>query len=157
MQGSGRIRRRRLERRLAGFPCGQRLPPDRQAGGIHRDHRVLVPDQQKHRLAAKSHLAVGEHRLVPQFRKDREAVVGNVGRGGDRLDARVEQAEGSQVAQGKAGAGMRRADGPHPQGSGRIPVGAEVLGPGDLGRPIEPVHPGADRLQAGRQGVRIDR
>ncbi len=66
------------------------VPRDRDLRGVDRGDRPLVADKRQDRLAAVSHQAVGEGRLVLPVRVDPVAVLaGDVGRGEDVDDARM--------------------------------------------------------------------
>ncbi len=114
---------RLMENRRAGRQrcCGAddrllRLPDDRDLPVAQRLDRRGVADQRQHRLAAKAHEAVGEHRLILDVGIDAEAVgAGNIGGGQDSDEARIFGMEGSEVTDGEARAGMRRADGTQEQ------------------------------------------
>jgi len=111
-------------------------PVDGQGVVAQRLHRGARSHQRQHCLAAVAHLARGQHRLVFHVRVDAVAIGRHVGGGKDGLDARVGAAHGVQITQGEGGAGVGRAHHPQPQGVGGNAIGAEAVGPRDLGHAV---------------------
>ena len=69
-----------------------------------------VADEGDDRLAAKAHLAVGEHRLVAQIGEHRESIVRHVGSGEDVDDPGPARPKRSEIADLEGRMRMRRAD-----------------------------------------------
>ena len=145
-----RVRERFLDLGLRGL----HRPADRDLVVADREHGVLLADQAQHRLAAKAHAPVGEHRLVLHVGEDAEAVHRHVARGDDVDQPRMRSAQRPEVAEREACPGVRRADGPQPERTRGRGVGSVALGPGDFREPVRlrrrelrpPAPPRAPRL-----------
>ena len=119
-------------------------------------HRLVVPDQSQHGLAAILHLAVGEHRLVLDVRIDAEGVEsGHVRRTQHPDEAGMGIEQGLEIADREGRAPVRRAHRAHPERVGRGAVRAEDLAAVDLAPSVGLGHPGADRF-AGAGVVELD-
>ena len=135
---------------------GRTVNAEHRRLGCPGDRHLFIADgkdlgalahQRHHRLAAVAHLAVGEHRLVLDVGVDAEAVERHVGggqHGGQPLPKR------RQVAQGEAGARMRRAHDADPQRVGRNGIGAEEVAARHLGHAVDLLEARANGCTGGR-------
>ncbi len=113
----------------------------------------VFADQREHRLAAKAHLPVGQHRLILDLREDAEAVLGHVAAVRTSTNPGCRGSHARRSPMRKRRARVRRADHAQPQRSRRRSVGTEALAAGDLGSTVQLGDARADR----RPGRRLRR
>ncbi len=125
-----------------------RRPGNRHLLVTDREHGAAITDQGHHSLAAVAHLPIGQHRLVLDFGIDAEAVEGHVG---CRQHGGEPGPQGSEIAQGEACPGMRRAHDADPQRIGRYRVRAEAVAAVHFCRAVDARQARTNRLARGRR------
>ncbi len=140
--------------RIARFEHMRLLAPfDREAAEVETGDRRALAGDQRDRLAAEPHEALGQRRLVGEGRYRAETVLPrNVGRREYRDDPRMLAHEGCEIAEAEARAIMRRAHHQHRQRIGGKAIAAKFFRARHFRHAVEPDRRRADRLARLRAG-----